>query len=708
MSGRLMVVGVGLAALFWVVESAAEAFVLRDGDLVGHLLFADAHEIVVRVLVVSIIVGFAIFGQVTLSQRKRAEDALGRSEKYYRALAENSLDAVSIIAADGTVRHESASFERVLGYNPAEMVGSDPLQLVHPDDVAEATRLLSQLMDDPTHVVKAEMRYLHKDGSWRNIEAVAQNLLHDQLVEGIVVNFRDITERKRAEEELRLKENALENSINAVAMSDMAGMITYVNKACMRIWGDDKKEDIIGKPYWTILNASEATVATDVATAMVEKGWWQGDLRATLPDGSEAEVQVSAGLIRDDQGNPIQTISSFIDITERKQAEQALKASEERFRHLVEEMDDGYMVIQGTTIAFVNASCGEMFGRSDREMIGRSVHDFLPAKVLREILKARPKRRRGRSVPLHYETTLDHGDGTTRTVELGTNIIDFSGATALSVVIRDTTERKKAEEERGRMEQQLLLSGRLVAVGELAAGVAHELNNPLAAVQAYSQFLAMRQDLDESMRGDVEIIHKEAKRASRITANLLSFARKHEPQKDPISINKVIEGSVELNAYRLKVNNIEVSTDFAPDVPETLADFHQLQQVFVNLITNAEHAITEASGKGTLLIKTQKVGDSIQATFTDDGPGISEQDIGRIFDPFFTTKDVGKGTGLGLSICYGIINQHGGRLYAESKVGEGTTFTVELPVVTEVRATGQQTESVQVEQRRTDRNYLAG
>ncbi|MEE8372160.1 MAG: PAS domain S-box protein, partial [Dehalococcoidia bacterium] len=597
---------------------------------------------------------------------------------------------------------------RVSGYKPEEMTDAALFGLIHPDDVAEAARLFDQIVQDPGHILQTELRYRHKSGSWNYLEATGRNLLSDPLVEGIVVNFRDITERKQAEEELRIKGNALDNSIGAIAVSDMAGNITYLNRACARLWGSDTQEELLGKPYWELLELDNIDVAKKVATAMAEKGFWEGEVVAKRKDGKEVHVLVAAGLVNDAHGKPIQTLSSFMDVTERRQAEEGLRASEERFRHLVEEMDDGYMVIQGTTIAFVNASCGEMFGRSDQEMIGRSVHDFMPAKVLREILKARPKRRRGRSVPLHYETTLEHVDGTTRTVELGTNIITFSGAAALSVVMRDTTERKKAEEEKGRMEQQLLLSGRLVAVGELAAGVAHELNNPLAAVQAYSQFLTMRQDLDESIREDVETIHKEAQRASRITANLLSFARKHEPQKDLVLINKVIEDSVELNAYRLKVNNIEISTDLAPDVPETMVDFHQLQQVFVNLITNAEHAMTEAGGKGTLLIKTQRIGDSIQATFTDDGPGISEQNLVRIFDPFFTTKAVGEGTGLGLSICYGIIDQHEGRLYAKSKVGEGTTFTVELPVVTEVQASGEQAEPGRVEQKPTDRDRQAG
>lgn len=231
------------------------------------------------------------------------------------------------------------------------------------------------------------------------------------------------------------------------------------------------------------------------------------------------------------------------------------------------------------------------------------------------------------------------------------------------------------------MEQQLQLAGRLAAVGELAAGVAHELNNPLAAVQAYAQFLASREDLNESMKNDVETIYKEAQRATRITTNLLSFARRHTPEKRLVSINEAIEKSLELHSYRMRVNNIEVVAELSPDLPTTIGDFHQLQQIFVNIINNAEQAMTEAHGKGKLYVTTREVGEMIQITFSDDGPGISDEYMNRIFDPFFTTKEEGKGTGLGLGICLKIAKEHGGNLHAFSEPGNGATFVVEIPIV---------------------------
>ncbi len=497
--------------------------------------------------------------------RRAADQEVIRREEWFRALIENCMDGISILNSDGTIRYESPSIERILGYKPEELIGKNVLEFVHPDDVQNVISTFNgTLAEDTGQVLFLEVRFLHKDGSWHVMEGVGKNLLDDPVVNGIVVNYRDITERKRAEETLLLKEKAIENSVSAIAMSDMEGRITYLNRACMRFWGGANKEELLGKPYWLLLKSDD--VVKDIATAMFKNDAWEGELVAARKNGEEVTIQVSAGMVRDEHGNPIQTISSFLDITELRR--------------------------------------------------------------------------------------------------LG--------------------------EEKQRMEEQLQITGRLAAVGELTAGVAHELNNPLAAIQAYAELLSDKDDLDETTKSDAETIYKEAQRASRITSNLLSFARRYKPEKGLISINDVLGKSLELHAYRMRVNNIEIVTDLAPDLPMLMADFHQMQQVFVNIITNAEQAMTEAHGRGSLHVRTQIAGETIQITFTDSGPGISKDNLKRIFDPFFTTKDVGEGTGLGLSICYGIVQEHSGHIYAKSKVDEGTTFVVEIPVISKDHLIGEE------------------
>jgi signal transduction histidine kinase len=257
----------------------------------------------------------------------------------------------------------------------------------------------------------------------------------------------------------------------------------------------------------------------------------------------------------------------------------------------------------------------------------------------------------------------------------------------LEVLRRRVSELESLETEHRRAEEQMLITDRLASIGELASGLAHELNNPLTGVIGFSQLL-LSKELPDEIREDIQVIYSEAKRAADVVKNLLIFARKHAPVKQLVDINSVIEKVLSLRAYEHKVENIQVITRFAPDLPLTMADFFQLQQVFLNIIINAEHFMLEAHHRGTLTITTRRAGNSIIASFADDGPGIAKEDMVHLFDPFFTTREVGEGTGLGLSICHGIVTEHNGLLYAESELGKGATFVVELPVLAGARSQG--------------------
>jgi two-component system NtrC family sensor kinase len=242
------------------------------------------------------------------------------------------------------------------------------------------------------------------------------------------------------------------------------------------------------------------------------------------------------------------------------------------------------------------------------------------------------------------------------------------------------------------LQQQLIQSEKLSAIGELISGIAHELNNPLTGVMGYSQLLQLRRDLDERTRDNLLKINSLALRCQKIVQNLLSFARKQKPERNFVNVNEILERTVDLRSYELQVNNIEIVRDLDYNLPRTIADGHQLQQVFLNIITNAEQAMLEANGKGRLTIRTrQQPSDGwIVIEIHDDGPGIPESHLTRIFDPFFTTKEVGKGTGLGLSLSYGMIKEHGGNIYARNRGTEGATFVIELPLITQLPdATGQ-------------------
>jgi signal transduction histidine kinase/ActR/RegA family two-component response regulator len=225
----------------------------------------------------------------------------------------------------------------------------------------------------------------------------------------------------------------------------------------------------------------------------------------------------------------------------------------------------------------------------------------------------------------------------------------------------------------------LLASEKRALMGQIVAGIAHELNNPLTVVLGNTQLMLMREHNEANISG-LKKVGESAQRAAKIVKNLLTFARQEKPERKSTDLNKIIKKTLDLHGYELKVCNIEVRLDLQPSLPYTMADPHQLQQVFLNLMVNAEQAMIEARGKGVLGISTRADQQQITVTFSDDGPGIKTENLQRIFEPFFTTKEVGKGTGLGLSISQGIIEEHGGKIQVDTTIGRGTTFAIVLPI----------------------------
>lgn len=239
-------------------------------------------------------------------------------------------------------------------------------------------------------------------------------------------------------------------------------------------------------------------------------------------------------------------------------------------------------------------------------------------------------------------------------------------------------ESREAYETLRQMQEQLLQSEKMAAVGQLVSGVAHELNNPLTAILGYSELLKSEDRVSGRGAEYLEKLYKQAQRTHHIVQNLLSFARQRKPERAPAQVNRVIEDTLALREYDLKIHRIQVHRQLDPKLPEISADFHQLQQVFLNILNNAVDAISECNRPGEIRVRTFAVGDNIRAEFTDNGPGVKNPH--RVFDPFYTTKPVGKGTGLGLSICYGIVKEHGGEIEVRSDNGRGATFVVNLPV----------------------------
>jgi len=229
------------------------------------------------------------------------------------------------------------------------------------------------------------------------------------------------------------------------------------------------------------------------------------------------------------------------------------------------------------------------------------------------------------------------------------------------------------------MRLRLMESDRLAAVGELVAGVAHEVNNPLSSISAFAQLMLRDEALTPTQRDSLEVIKSETMRASHVVKDLLAFARRNEPQREPTDLNAVVARTLRLRGYEFSSNGIEVEQALAPDLPAVLGDARQIQQVVLNLITNATQAMAPLGG-GTLTVATHANDVSVLLDVRDTGAGIPENARAHIFEPFFTTKKEGEGTGLGLSVSYGIVQAHGGELRVESTPGVGTTMEIVLPL----------------------------
>lgn len=228
-------------------------------------------------------------------------------------------------------------------------------------------------------------------------------------------------------------------------------------------------------------------------------------------------------------------------------------------------------------------------------------------------------------------------------------------------------------------QEQLIQSEKLSAVGQFVAGVAHELNNPLTAVIGFSELL-QSMDTDAKVTGHLDRIAKSAHRCHKIVHSLLSFARQEAPERKLVALHTIVEEVLEIMAYDLRTSNVTIVKEFAASLPPIMADPHQLQQVFVNILGNARQAIEPIQREGQIIVRTHSENGWVTIEFQDNGPGIRPEHLARIFDPFFTTKPAGKGTGLGLSLSYGLIQEHGGRISARSELGHGAAFIIELPV----------------------------
>src|SRR5438874_3286197 len=392
-------------------------------------------------------------------------------------------------------------------------------------------------------------------------------------------------------------------------------------------------------------------------------------------DGTSIVCLNTAAAVRDNSGRVLRYQGALMDITERREMERRLHQQQEFARRLVDSFPDLILVLDANAhYTFVSPRCKDVLGYDIEEAQnmafgGRTHPEDLPAaeSLYQDIIA-------GRQSFASLEIRVRHKLGEWRRIRFNFSPLADEKGNVEGVVLsgRDVTDLK-------RLEEQLIQAEKLAAMGQMLAGVAHELNNPLTAILGVTELLRERQGEDDSTKRQLELTHRQARRAARIVQNLLEFSRPASPQKKPLDLSNLLDRTLQLHEHSLRRNNVEVDFHLQPDLPGVIGDANQLIQVFLNLITNAEQAIREVRDAGRIQIRAGRNGNQLAITVQDDGVGIRPESLPRIFDPFYTTKRPGGGTGLGLSICMSIIREHGGNIEAETLPGGGSAFTVYLP-----------------------------
>ena len=628
-----------------------------------------------------------------VTERQRAAEAVERSERYYRALIENAADAVTILNKDGSVRYSSPALQRIIGYSPDERRSHSVFELIHPEDQVSAIQAFEKIRKETGASINQTIRALHKDGTWRHIDFTVVNLLDDPNIGGMVLNWRDITDKVVAQQTLLEREHfyraITERSSDIIAIIDAAPTVRYLSPSFEKVLGH-RPADIIGTPGLQLVHPDDLPRAMQLLERLVNerRETANDELRIADIHGVYHYMDVRTRNLLNDK-----VIQGIVidcrDITDRRAAEQALRASEERFRKVIETSGEGIVLRDPFgRITFANERFAEMLGYEASELVGMHV-DYITAPEFVPEMRASAERRRRTGKSESMDLQFLHRDGRRVDAILAAsptydNDGNFTGALGM---ITDITERK-------RLEEQLRQAQKIEAVGRLAGGVAHDFNNLLTAIRGHVDLLLTDTHVTGDIRDDIEEIRKAADRAATLTQQLLAFSRRQMLQPVVLEFDGIVR-EMESLLRRLIAEDIVLVTDLNAGSTRVRADRGQIEQVLMNLVVNARDAMPSG---GELRIETQCCeideefaranagsipGGYAKLTVQDTGVGMDPGTLSHVFEPFFTTKELGKGTGLGLATVYGIVKQSGGYIRVLSDVGSGTSFEIFLPRVEE-------------------------
>jgi two-component system NtrC family sensor kinase len=490
--------------------------------------------------------------------------------------------------------------------------------------------------------------------------------------------LKDITDRREAERRYR---ELFDNIQEGVFFSTPDGRFIEVNDALVRMLGYRSREDLLQADVRTKV-CSTLEQYEDLAAQMEQHGAVRNHEQTLCrQDGSPVHVLISAFAVRDARQRIVQYRGVMLDISGLKTFQSELQR-ERDFSGKILNNTQSLILVADTAgfVSYANRRWYEM-GYQQNQVLSRPLEELIVPARRQALNQAFESILAGNQVD-NLEVQIMHGEGRVGYFSMNLSPMrDEQGNVAsIVVVMSDITDAAT-------LQAKLLHAEKMASVGQLVAGVAHEVNNPLTAILGFADLLMENPEVPDSARKDLRVILQEAQRTKQIVQNLLSSARQVPPQRRPVEINSILRRTVQLRAYDLHSRGVEVVEQLDPDLPLVIGDAHQLQQVFLNILNNAYDAVRGTGRPGRIEIRTLNLGAFVEVLFRDNGYGISFPE--RIFDPFFTTKEIGKGTGLGLSICYGIVREHGGEVLCHNNAGgEGATFVVRLPVTSEPASPG--------------------
>jgi nitrogen fixation negative regulator NifL len=648
---------------------------VRD-RIIGTLSLGDrtAHPIEARLVPLAASIANHV---ATLIEHARTLEALQASERHFHAAFDTALDAMVVMDDARAYVAGNPAAARLFGL-PVERLLERRFGDFAPagTDVEGSWKAMIE-----GRVTAGEWRLVRPFGEPRDVEySVTMNFVPGRHLAVV----RDVTERKREDAARLVRSAAMAAVASGIVITDAEGRIEWTNPEFTRMSGY-ALDDIRGRTPRVLKSGRHDAAFYARLWGTIQGGQvWRGSMVNRRQDGTLyfEEQSITPVRMSDD---PQSRITHFVavkqDVSERRRAEDALRRSEEYHRALLDNALDLIVVVDGEGIVrYASPSLERILGYRPEELVGTStlgrLHPDDQARI-GELLRT-SRTRPGFITSLEYR--LRHKDSTYRTFEaVASNLLHHQAVAGIIINARDVTERKQGEETQEQLRRHLRHSEKLAAMSELLAGVAHELNNPLSVVIGHIAILARATDPVVVARAAK--IGRAAERCGRIVKNFLALARQYPPERTSVSLNQIVRDALEVLAYPLRVDDVEITTELDEDLPRLAADGHQLQQVVVNLVTNAHQAMRSGNETRRLSLRSGGGPDGfVWLEVGDTGPGFSPEVQARLFEPFFTTKPIGQGTGLGLSICKGIVEGHRGRITADGGLGRGATFRIELPL----------------------------